>query len=146
MKTWIKNIFSGSHRDDSQGKQVGRVLIQTERFPINVLSYKIGDMLEVHYLDQGIPQIIKAQLVSPPTTHFFYLSLGEADMSIVYWHKTHGDGRVSAVKLIKQEDHTIYENEGLAFDYAHTEFLSQERAGDRPTRMITREYLSGMFG
>jgi len=146
MKKWMKHLLSDVRGDDSRGKQVGRVLIQTEKFPVNILSYRIGDLLEVHYLDQGIPQIIKAQLVSNANAHFFYLSFGKADMNIVYWHKTHADGRVSAVKIIKHGDEVIYANENLAFDYDHTEFLSRERAGERPIRMITREYLSGLFG
>lgn len=146
MKLWMKNLLAGLRSDYRTDLQGDGVFSHSEKFPITVLCDKIGEPLEVHYLDQGIPQVMEAQLASRPNDQFFYISLHKSNMGIVYWNTTHADGRHSGVKLIKQGGKVIYENIHMEFDYSRAEHFSRKRAGTMPMRTITREYLTGMFG
>jgi hypothetical protein len=146
MKKWVKNILAGLRSDYPPESHKVNLAGQSKRFPVHVLSERIGEPLEVHYLDQGSPQVMEAELASRPNDHFFYLTLDKTDMSIVYWYTPHADGRLSGVKLIKKGDSVLYENNQIEFDYERAEFFSNEHPVNKPMRMITREYLTGMFG
>jgi len=115
-------------------------------YPLAALSKHIGELLEVHYIDFGLPQILEAKLYAPPNDNIFYISLDESDLNIVYWYNRHMDGRLSGVRMIKRGGNILYRNDTLPFDYDRAEHLEYHQGLRGPTRMMTREYLSGKFG
>lgn len=115
-------------------------------FPVDVLAGYVGQNLELHYVDAGRPQIETARLMSIPAGHFFYMSYDGINQHIVYWHVRHADGRISGVKRILHEGHTVYENDDLPFDQPAASRTHIMRVSRGPSRTMTREYLSGLFG
>lgn len=119
---------------------------QASNCPVDGLESLVGDIIEVHYIDAGRCGIETGRLYSKPTQSSFYLSSDGLDMHIVYWYTTHSDGRISAVKLIKHSDTVLYSNDGLDFDYEHVHLCGHITVSCGPIRMMTQEYLNGVFG
>jgi hypothetical protein len=105
-------------------------------------------MLEVYYIDVGVPQIIRAQLCSTPNDECFYLNFGEPvnHTIILYWHKIHADNRVSAVKLIRHQGTILYDAEKVRFNELGPACYMEKEGIAGPVRMMTKEYLRGVFG
>ena len=131
---------------DEAGSEGAVTLPHKDSFPVDALAGYVGQSLELHYLDAGMPQIETARLLTMPTGHFFYMSYDGINQHIVYWYARHNDGRISGVKRIVHEGQTIYENDDLPFDQGVADEFKIARASSGPSRIMTREYLSGMFG
>jgi hypothetical protein len=148
MKTFVGNILQkliGSKNEERLLKD--RLKERRQRnYPLSEIEKHFGEVIEVHYLDLGLPQIVRARLNSRPTGEAFYVSLNGSDMNIVYWENRHSDGRVSGVRMIKQQDQVLYNNEGVPFDYGAAEKHDDAYTTPGPMRRLTREYLSGAFG
>jgi len=110
------------------------------------VALKVGDNVEVHYLDAGLPQIEIARVGAVPNRNSFYLTFDGSDLHITYWHQKHSDGRISGVKMIKSGGRVLYENGDIPFNYESESTKASRTQADGPARLMTREYLSGKFG
>ncbi len=146
MKTFLKKFFHRLHMYDEEDNIKRHTKTHQHKYPLNMLAQHVGEPIEVQYVDLGLPQIMQGKLNSSPSDSAFYVSLDETHMNIVYWYNTHADGRVSGVKLIKYAGDVVYRNNELPFDYDIAERYEQGQHISGPIRMMTREYLKGVFG
>jgi hypothetical protein len=144
MKNWLNISSKISAPEVPKGTE--ETSHNYSQYPVALLSKYIGSMIAVYYVDVGVPQIIRAQLCAKPNNECFYLSFGGADMYINYWYKVHADGRISAVKLIKHQDEVLYEAQRVHFNDLGPACCMEKESVGGPVRMLTREYLHGVFG
>jgi len=144
MKSWLHILSKVNSPEVLRGSVAAAH--NYSQYPVALLSKYIGSMIEVYYVDMGVPQIIQAQLCANPSNECFYLCFGDANMYINYWHKVHSDGRISAVKLIKHKDQVLYEAAGVHFNDLGPAFCMEQESAAGPVRLLTREYLHGLFG
>ena len=85
MKTVMKNLLAGLRGNYRNDVQRSGMPTQSAGFPLDLLTTKIGELFEVHYLDQGTPQVLEKHVVARPNDHFFHLTLDHSDRGIVYW-------------------------------------------------------------
>jgi len=91
---------------------------KTCKYPLNTLAMHVGRIIEVHYLNQGVPKIEKSVLKFAPCDESFYIgdSIG---YHIVHWDRIDANNKRDIVKLILDEKGTkIYENHAVPFDYS----------------------------
>lgn len=89
---------------------------QKTKYPLAKMEKHVGEKIEVHRLDLGVPKITTETLKCSPNEDFFYL--GEGNYSyLIPWDDSSFNGKRSAVKLIKCRGELIYENREIPFDY-----------------------------
>lgn len=145
MKTFFKRLLGGRTRHIGDARPQENTETRN-LFPLSELASRVGQPVEVHYLDFGLPQIEVARIGPLTDRNAFYLSCDGTEMHITYWHQTHSDGRVSGVKMIKSGDRVLYRNENMPFDYEHAMRCGVRTDAGGPARVMTREYLRGSFG
>jgi hypothetical protein len=144
--TKIWNMLTAQREQPEKEIEPGGSNEADTHYPLNELAGRIGEPLEVHYLDAGLSQILEARLNSFPTKDAFYLSVEDNDLNIAYWHNVHPDGRISAVRLIRYNGQELYRNDNVPFSYEQAKRYVRGLKYHGPIRVMTREYLSGQFG
>lgn len=145
MKSILKFFKGKQHQlpDISAPKKKNK---SCDSFTVPDVALKVGESVEVHYLDAGLPQIEIARVGAAPNRNSFYLTSDGSDLHITYWHQKHSDGRISGVKMIKSGGRVLYENSKIPFNYESARKKTPRTQIDGPARLMTREYLSGKFG
>ena len=115
----LTKIFGGRIKNDVENKQ------RNKRYPLSELEKYVGNIIEVHRINQDIPKIERGILKFPPNEDSFYIGEG-VGYHIVCWDQTNMYGKRDAVKLIKDKHgKEIYKNDEILFDYKIIDGLKQ---------------------